>query len=147
MRVTESDIASARGLTSIRARLRSREAHINGQRVSVPLMTGADFAELKPHLRVRDSGNFRNQILLWSALFLLAFYAVHLFWRIRQFTGDNLFLPVLLALSGIGLIVMISLRDPLRDTLMFRDFAEGALVGCRRWLCSASSTTSGDSAA
>ena len=130
MRVTESDIASARGLVSIRARFRSREAHMNGQGASVPLMTGADFAELKPHLRVRDSGGFRNQILLWSALFLLAFYAVHLFWRIRQFTGDNLFLPVLLALSGIGLIIMISLRDPLRDTLMFREFAEGALVGC-----------------
>jgi cell division protein FtsW (lipid II flippase) len=131
MRVTEADLSMARGLTSIPARLRSRQPDGRGDRgLSVPLMTGQEFAALKPHVRVRGAAQFRSQFFLWTALFLLAFYAVHLFWRLRRFTGDNLFLPVLLALSGTGLIVMISLRDPLRDTLMFRDFAEGAIAGC-----------------
>jgi cell division protein FtsW (lipid II flippase) len=33
-------------------------------------------------------------------------------------------------LSGAGLILMVSMRDPLRDTLMFQDFAQGAIIGC-----------------
>src|SRR5258708_38017507 len=39
-------------------------------------------------------------------------------------------LPAIQLLSGAGLILMVSLRDPLRDTLMFADFAQGVLWGC-----------------
>ncbi len=53
------------------------------------------------------------------------FYAIHITWRVRGFAGDNTMLPVVQLLSGIGLILMVSLRDPLRDTLMFQDFAQG----------------------
>ncbi|HZT39620.1 MAG TPA: FtsW/RodA/SpoVE family cell cycle protein [Bryobacteraceae bacterium] len=97
---------------------------------SVPLLTGRQFAELKPALRVRDFSRFRAQFVIWVVLFFVAFYSVHLFWRARQFAGDNLFLPVMHALCGIGLALMISLRDPLRDTLMFTEFAQGVVAGC-----------------
>ena len=35
-----------------------------------------------------------------------------------------------LLLTGTGLILMISLRDPVRDNLLFVDFAQGAAGGC-----------------
>lgn len=116
IRVTEADIPS--------------RAHQQADRRSVPLLTGREFAALKPHLRVRDFSEFRTQFIVWVALFFAAFYAVHLFWRAREFAGDNLFLPVMHALAGIGLVLMISLRDPLRDTLMFTEFAQGVVAGC-----------------
>ena len=94
------------------------------------LLTAAQLAQIKPALRVRSASDYRRAILLWSALFLAAFYAVHLIWRIRRFTGDQTFLPIIQVLSGLGMILMISLRDPLRDTLMFADFAQGAIAGC-----------------
>ena len=39
------------------------------------------------------------------------------------------FLPATQLLTGMSLITLISLRDPLRDTLMFRDFAQGVVGG------------------
>jgi len=114
--------------------LASRWAHLTGRdrarELSIRLLTAAEFAALKPHLRVRDLRVFRRGVLVWSSLVIAAFFAVHLFWRIRAFAGDNLLFPAMLALSGIGLALMISLRDPLRDTLLFRDFAQGIIGGC-----------------
>ena len=94
------------------------------------ILTSSEFATLKPSLRVRDLSAFRRKFLLWTIPFFFAFFVVHVVWRVRKFTGDKLFLPIMMLLSGLGLILMISLRDPLRDTLMFTDFAQGALWGC-----------------
>ncbi len=114
--------------------LASRWAHLTGRdkprEVSIRLLTPVDFAALKPHLRVRNLGEFRRSVLFWSLVVLAAFFAVHLFWRMRAFAGDNLLFPAMLVLCGIGLALMISLRDPLRDTLLFRDFAQGIVAGC-----------------
>ena len=46
------------------------------------------------------------------------------------FAGDQTLLPAILLLTGVGLILMISLRDPVRDNLLFVDFAQGAAGGC-----------------
>ena len=58
------------------------------------------------------------------------FWLVHVWWSLRGFRGDQSFLPALLLLTGIGLILMVSLRDPVRDNLLFVDFAQGAVGGC-----------------
>ena len=47
-----------------------------------------------------------------------------------RFRGDFSILPALHLLTGIGLILSISLRDPLRDTLEFSKFAWGVALGC-----------------
>jgi cell division protein FtsI/penicillin-binding protein 2/cell division protein FtsW (lipid II flippase) len=155
MRVTEPEIARMRSLVGLRQRmedarirrdnrqqeeeedrgwLSSRWARLIGRdkpkEISIRLLTPAQFTDLKPHLRVREPGAFRNQVILWSALFLAAFLVVHAFWRWRAFGGDNWLLPILMVLCGIGMILMISLRDPLRDTLLFGEFAQGVIAGC-----------------
>ena len=48
----------------------------------------------------------------------------------RALKGDQAILPSIQLLTGIGLVLMISLRDPLRDTLAFANFAEGICGGC-----------------
>jgi hypothetical protein len=45
------------------------------------------------------------------------------------FQGDTALLPGILMLTGIGLILMVSLRDPVRDNLLFVDFAQGVAAG------------------
>lgn len=136
LRVTEGELGKTRGVTSLTKRLaemrerrdlRGREAE---REVSVSLLTGTEFAQLKPSLRVRDAGEYRSRLLTWSVLFFLSFYAVHIVWRVRGFAGDNLLLPVIHVLAGIGFILMISLRDPLRDSLLFADFGQGVMAGC-----------------
>ena len=86
--------------------------------------------KLKPLAVVRTPAEFRREFLLWCGVYLASFYVVWLVWRRRRFHPDPAILPALHLLTGIGLIVMVSLRDPLRDTLEFTKFAWGAALGC-----------------
>jgi cell division protein FtsI/penicillin-binding protein 2/cell division protein FtsW (lipid II flippase) len=87
-------------------------------------------ANLKPFFSVRTPREFLRQCLQWLALYLAAFWVTHLIWRRRRFAGDPAILPALHLLTGVGLILAISLRDPLRDTLEFSKFAWGCSLGC-----------------
>ena len=87
-------------------------------------------SKLKPLWVVRSPAEFRREFLIWCALYFAGFYLVWIAWRLRHFTGDSAILPALHLLSGIGLILMVSLHDPLRDTLEFRKFALGVFLGC-----------------
>jgi cell division protein FtsI/penicillin-binding protein 2/cell division protein FtsW (lipid II flippase) len=87
-------------------------------------------SRLKPAWVVRTPNEFRREYLIWAAVYVGGFYLVWFAWRARRFPGDAAILPALHVLSGIGLILMVSLRDPLRDTLEFRKFALGVFLGC-----------------
>ncbi|MDQ6705277.1 MAG: FtsW/RodA/SpoVE family cell cycle protein, partial [Acidobacteriota bacterium] len=152
MRATEAEISRTRGLVSLPRRLaearRRRELRQDSEpahsafspylsrgrersdELTIPLLSSIEFAGIKPHLRVRNPADFQRRFLIWGLLFFTAFYLAHAFWRLRGFAGDNLMLPVIQVLCGIGLVLMISLRDPLRDTLMFTDFTQGVIAGC-----------------
>ena len=153
IRVTEAEIAANRRLESFntrfaqaramrQARVRERQARLTWfgrlweklrpppeRLLSIPLLAGGQLAELKPRLSVRELGEFRNRFFLWAALFLISFYAAHVFWRARGFAGDNILLPAICLLCGLGLTLMIGMRDPLRDSLAFIDFSQGVVAG------------------
>jgi len=94
---------------------------------SVPLLP---VARLKPLVVVRSPREFLQAFELWTGIYLGAFWIVHFLWRLRRFRGDGALLPAVQLLSGIGLMLMVSLRDPLRDTLEFKKFAWGCVAGC-----------------
>jgi cell division protein FtsI/penicillin-binding protein 2/cell division protein FtsW (lipid II flippase) len=87
-------------------------------------------ASLKPFFCVRTPREFFRENAKWIALYLAAFWITHLAWRRRRFEGDPAILPALHLLTGIGFVLSISLRDPLRDTLEFSKFAWGCSLGC-----------------
>jgi cell division protein FtsI/penicillin-binding protein 2/cell division protein FtsW (lipid II flippase) len=91
---------------------------------------GVPLARIKPLLVVRTAAEFRKQFLLAAALYFGGFYLVALVWRLARFQGDRGLLPALHLLSGMGLILIFSMRDPLRDTLEFHKFALGVFLGC-----------------
>jgi cell division protein FtsI/penicillin-binding protein 2/cell division protein FtsW (lipid II flippase) len=90
----------------------------------------ARIATIKPLMLVRTPNEFLREFALWACIYFAGFWMVHLCWRLRRFRGDPVILPALHLLTGIGLILMVSLRDPLRDTLEFRKFAWGVALGC-----------------
>lgn len=122
IRVTAAELRGQRSLRAWRDRL--------GTRDSMPLLTADQFRLLKPLLIVRTPAQFRRDFRLWVILFFAAFLLVHIFWSLRAFTGDGSFLPAILLLTGLGLILMVALRDPVRDNLLFTDFAQGVVIGC-----------------
>ena len=87
-------------------------------------------AKLKPLLVVRSPREFRQGFLLWAGLYFAGFYLVALVWRLTHFQGDRTFLPAIHMITGMGLALMVSLRDPWRDTLEFHKFALGVFLGC-----------------
>ncbi len=87
-------------------------------------------ARLKPAFVVRTPREFQIQFAIWIAAYFAGFYAVFLVWRWSAFRGDFAMLPALHLLTGFGLILAVSLRDPLRDTLEFSKFAWGVALGC-----------------
>ena len=87
-------------------------------------------AKLKPLLIVRTPHQFQLEFLRMAALYFAGFYLVALAWRLTRFQGDRAFLPALHLLTGMGFALMLSLRDPLRDTLEFHKFALGVFLGC-----------------
>lgn len=130
IRVNGSQIENTPRLEEYRTRLQqAKERHTGPNEVRVSLLTGREFSELKPEVVVRTPGAFQKAFLLWSGLLLALFVAVHVFWQVRGFGGNQGILPGLLLLSGIGLCLSISLRDPLRDSLSFVNFAQGIAGG------------------
>jgi cell division protein FtsW (lipid II flippase)/cell division protein FtsI/penicillin-binding protein 2 len=79
---------------------------------------------------VRSPRDFRIAFLKWSALYFGGFYLVAAVWAAARFRGDRAILPALHLLTGVGLILMASMRDPLRDTLEFQKFGLGVFAGC-----------------
>lgn len=101
-----------------------------GALASLRRSAGFPLARLKPLLSVRTPDDYRRELVTAAALYFGAFYFVALVWGVARFRGDRAILPALHLLSGIGLILMVSMRDPLRDTLEFHKFATGSAIGC-----------------
>jgi cell division protein FtsW (lipid II flippase) len=131
-------------------RLRVAAAEIDAQRLpglaarlaasgrdSVALLAPAELRQLKPRLVVRTPAQYRLSYLLGAGLLLAGFAAAHLVLRLRRFGGDQLLLPTLLPLCGLGFVLMASLRDPLRDLPLHARFAQGVLAGCGLFLAAA----------
>jgi cell division protein FtsW (lipid II flippase)/cell division protein FtsI/penicillin-binding protein 2 len=99
----------------------------------IAVFNSADISEVKDGLVVRAPDVFRRQVTMAIALFMFAFWAAHLVrWRFGAI-GDPLLLPVVQLLTGLGMMAMLALRDPLRDTVAIATVAGGIAAGCAIW--------------
>jgi cell division protein FtsW (lipid II flippase) len=132
IRIPASEIEGNRRLTTLRERLETAKSRAGEGEApeSISLLTLSQVRRMKPGLVVRAPGTFRGRFWLWAGVLLAAFAAIHVAWRVRRFSGDELILPILLVLCGIGFLLMVAVRDPLRDLPLFQTFAQGALAGC-----------------
>jgi cell division protein FtsW (lipid II flippase)/cell division protein FtsI/penicillin-binding protein 2 len=100
-----------------------------GALAGVSHLSRSDILTMKPRLAVRSVPQFTRSLGRGVAVFLGAFWIAHLFRRWRRRHDDPFVLPALLLLTGIGLMTMIALRDPVRDTIAADAFAAGAALG------------------
>ncbi len=132
--VPAQEIARDRRLAFLKDRLKApaangREAAAGAER-SVRLLTAAQVADLKPAFVVRSPADYRTSFAVAVVLFLVAFWLAHLFAAVRGRRSDALLLPIVQLLCALGFIAMVSLRDPLRDAMLFSRFAQGTAIGC-----------------
>lgn len=124
IRVPRTDLAGSTQVEELRKRAEDAKG------ATVPLFTSAEFAVIKPQISVRSETVFRRDFLLWAGAILAAFLLTHIVWSVRGFSGPWAFLPLLLLLTGMGYALMVALRDPLRDSLIFVQFGQGVAMGC-----------------
>jgi hypothetical protein len=117
-------------LTGLKERVKELRDDDPNNKGSLPLFTFAQIRQLRNQLCVRTPSGYNRLVLVYAAIFFLGFYALHAAWRIRGIGGDPLLLPAVHFLSGLGFLMMIRLRDPLRDALLLREFAIGVGIGC-----------------
>jgi cell division protein FtsW (lipid II flippase)/cell division protein FtsI/penicillin-binding protein 2 len=123
-----SQIQSDARLVVLNSRLQARP-----DAIQIATFNGADIAELKSGFVVRTPDAFARQVTIAIAVFIVAFWAAHVVrWRFGAI-GDPLLLPVVQLLTGLGMIAMLALRDPLRDTVAISTVAGGIGAGCAIW--------------
>ncbi len=80
-------------------------------------------------LGVRTPGAFMWQFWAIVLLFLGAFWLVQGFWTVRRFHPDPLLLPVLMLLTGLSVLTLLAIQDPLQDTLYAWQTLQGIAMG------------------
>ncbi len=95
----------------------------------VRVLSATDLAALELSVVVRDASEYTSRLARAIAAFFACFWIAHLVRRWRGVPDDPVLLPILLILSGLGLMAMIALRDPLRDTMIASTFVGGVCAG------------------
>ncbi len=132
-RVPASAIERTPGAGAYRERLDQERARAKSSGrdapSSVPLLTPSQLSSTKPSFVVRDLTTVRRALLVWTMLYLGAFHAVSIVWRVRGRRGDRVLLVAAHVLTALGFAAMVSRPDPVRDLLLFPRYAEGVVAG------------------
>lgn len=80
-------------------------------------------------ITIRKPSEFLTTITTYTLLFLAAWWGLFLLGRVRKRPMDNVILSILMTLTGICLLTMFSLNDPLTDKLLGVDMAQGIISG------------------
>ena len=85
-------------------------------------------------LTVRTPSEFKSSLIPGLIFFFMAWWGLRFFLRRRTKNAgrkgvDPLLLPILMTLSGIGVLMMYSIANPLTDKLLGRDMVTGAIAG------------------
>lgn len=78
---------------------------------------------------VRTPAAFTMQFWTIVLLFLLAFWLVDGYWILRRFQTDPLLLPVVMLLTGISILTLLAIQNPLQDTLYAWQTLQGVAIG------------------
>lgn len=80
-------------------------------------------------LTIRSPEDFKSTLVNYVALFFAVWWGLFAFVRIKKKTIDTTVMSILMMLSGLCLLTMFSLNDPLTDKLLGVEMAQGIIAG------------------
>lgn len=97
----------------------------------IRLLSASLYKQIKEDniLTVRTPGMFYKDFFTWCLAFLLAYWTLHIYWSIKGVLYDQLILPALMALTGLCILMLYAINDPLRDTIRGGDMARFVIAG------------------
>lgn len=80
-------------------------------------------------LTIRSPKEFKNILVKYVVLFFAAWWGLWLIYKVRRKPINETILAILMSLTGLCLLTMFSLNDPLTDKLLGVDMAQGIIAG------------------
>lgn len=80
-------------------------------------------------ITIRSPQQFKNILVKYLVMFFAAWWALWLYCRARKKSLDDTILSILMTLTGLCLLTMFSLNDPLTDKLLGVEMAHGIIIG------------------
>lgn len=80
-------------------------------------------------LTIRSPKEFKNILVKYVVLFFVAWWGLWLIYKVRRKPINETILAILMSLTGLCLLTMFSLNDPLTDKLLGADMAQGIIAG------------------
>lgn len=101
------------------------------QEHKIPVFDAATITRVKEDcaLTVRSPKEFKRILVLYMMLFFAAWWGLWLICKVRRKFLNDTILAVLMSLTGLCLLTMFSLNDPLTDKLLGADMGQGIIVG------------------
>ena len=101
---------------------------------TIKLFSTKDFSALKKEksLIVRTPEEAGKWFWIIAFSFLISFWILHVYFSFRFPTIDSFILPVLMLLTGLSIITLLSLQDPLRDRFLSKstlNFFAAGIIG------------------
>ncbi|GHT13630.1 hypothetical protein FACS189426_18810 [Bacteroidia bacterium] len=78
---------------------------------------------------VRTPQDYIDSLVKYMVLFFLVWWDLHFYLFYRKKETDPLILPLLMTLTGICLVIMYAIHNPLADKMLGRDMAIGIIIG------------------
>jgi cell division protein FtsI/penicillin-binding protein 2/cell division protein FtsW (lipid II flippase) len=119
----------ARRIVAYRNTLPDRSFKRPDSILRAPLLKEAAITSLGDRLVVRHPATVFWQFVMWGGLAMLLYIGVPVFLRKSGVRGDPFLLPLGLLLSGIGVMTLFSVKDPLRDTPVYVHHIQGLILG------------------
>lgn len=80
-------------------------------------------------ITVRSLGSFLLTMVLYVGIFLAVWWLLYFVYRRKNRGADSSLISLIMALTGICLVMMFSMNDPLNDKLIGADMAQGVIAG------------------
>jgi cell division protein FtsW (lipid II flippase) len=108
-----------------------REFRFNQQPHQIRLVSSRDFSTIKSDgaFIVRSPTAFTDGFWMIAGAYLLVFLVLHLLMTWKMPHADQFILPVVMVLTGLSLLTLLSLQDPLRDRFLAIDTVKYLGIG------------------
>lgn len=80
-------------------------------------------------LTIRSPKEFKNLFTTYLVLFFAVWWGLYLLWLYKHKNSDSSIVSILMFLTGLCVLIMFSINDPLRDPLLGVHMVQGVIAG------------------
>ncbi|MFT4094214.1 MAG: FtsW/RodA/SpoVE family cell cycle protein [Niabella sp.] len=110
------DFGTAKGAAAIG---KSRVYDFTGKPHHLRLLDRVEYRKIKSDkiFTVRTPQEFKKQFFTYLVLFILSFWILHIALYLKNYRSDQFILPLIMFILSIGIMILYSTQDPLRDEI------------------------------